>query len=148
MKVETSNNAWEKVQLVRNKDRPSANYYIKSISDKFVELRGDRCYEDDKAIVAGIAKLKNMSVCMIGISKGENLKENIERNFAMASPEGYKKSLRVMKYAERHSFSVICFIDTPRAYCGVSAEKNGQGLAIANNLIEMSKLKYQLFQYL
>lgn len=141
MSTDVENSAWEKVQLVRRKDRPSSNYYIKEICDKFIELHGDRCYGDDKAVVAGIGKMNNTSVAMIGISKGENLNENIKRNFAMASPEGYKKSLRVMRYAENHKFPLICFIDTPGAYCGVSAEEKGQGFAIANNLLAMSELK-------
>lgn len=135
------NNAWEKVKLARNINRPSSDYYINSISDKFIELHGDRCYGDDRAVIAGICKISDISAIIIGITKGGNTKENIKRNFGMPKPEGYKKALRLMKYAENHNMPIICFIDTPGAYCGVEAEENGQGMAIANNLLEMSKLR-------
>ncbi|GFZ30855.1 acetyl-coenzyme A carboxylase carboxyl transferase subunit alpha [Clostridium zeae] len=135
------NNAWEKVKLSRNINRPSSEYYINNISDKFVELHGDRCYGDDSAVIAGICKIDGISATIIGITKGNNTKENIKRNFGMPKPEGYKKSYRLMKYAENHNMPILCFVDTPGAYCGVEAEENGQGMAIANNLLEMSRLK-------
>ncbi|WP_160670977.1 acetyl-CoA carboxylase carboxyltransferase subunit alpha [Clostridium sp. C8-1-8] len=136
-----NNNAWEKVKLSRDIRRPSSNYYISNISDKFIELHGDRCYGDDSAIIAGVCKIDGISLVIIGITKGDNTKENINRNFGMPKPEGYKKSLRLMKYAEKHKMPIICLIDTPGAYCGIEAEENGQGMAIANNLIEICKLK-------
>ncbi|WP_407301412.1 acetyl-CoA carboxylase carboxyltransferase subunit alpha [Clostridium botulinum] len=139
--VNIKKTAWDNVNIARNKERPSSNYYIYKISDKFVELHGDRCYGDDKAVITGVGKINEIAVCIIGISKGETISENVQRNFGMASPEGYKKSLRVMKFAENHRMPIICFIDTPGAYCGVSAEENGQGMAIANNLVKMSRLK-------
>lgn len=141
LEIKKENKAWEIVNIARNIDRPSSNYYIKNICDKFISLNGDRIFYDDKAVIAGIGKIDGMAVTIIGISKGENLKENLKRNFGMAKPEGYKKALRVMKLAERNRMPIICLIDTPGAYCGVEAEENGEGMAIANNLIEMSKIK-------
>lgn len=139
--MKQENSAWEKVKIARNKSRPSSDYYINSISDKFIELHGDRCYGDDRAVIAGICKISDISATIIGITKGGNTKENIKRNFGMPKPEGYKKALRLMKYAENHNMPIICFVDTPGAYCGVEAEENGQGMAIANNLLEMSRLR-------
>lgn len=139
--MKQENSAWEKVKIARNINRPSSDYYINSISDKFIELHGDRCYGDDRAVIAGICKISDISATIIGITKGGSTKENIKRNFGMPKPEGYKKALRLMKYAENHNMPIICFIDTPGAYCGVEAEENGQGMAIANNLLEMSKLR-------
>ena len=143
MKTENlnENSAWERVKIARNIKRPSADYYINTLCDKFVELHGDRCYGDDKAVIAGIGKIDGISVVMIGISKGNNTEENIERNFGMAKPEGYKKALRMMKFAESHRMPLICFIDTPGAYCGVEAEEKAQGMAIAENILTMSNLK-------
>lgn len=141
MKENKLNSAWEKVVLSRHKDRPSSIYYINEITDSFLELHGDKVSGDDKAVIAGIGKMNNMAVCLIGITRGETINENIERNFGMASPEGYRKSLRVMKLAERQRMPIICFIDTPGAYCGAEAEINGQGFAIAGNLMEMSHLR-------
>ncbi|WP_437177727.1 acetyl-CoA carboxylase carboxyltransferase subunit alpha [Clostridium bornimense] len=139
--VKEINKAWEIVKIARNANRPSSNYYIKAICDKFVSLNGDRNLEDDKAVITGMCKIEGISVVIIGISKGENLKENIMRNFGMAKPEGYKKALRVMKFAESHRMPIICLVDTPGAYCGVEAEENGEGMAIANNLLEMSRMR-------
>lgn len=139
--VKEVSKAWQIVKIARNANRPSSNYFIKTICDKFVSLNGDRNYEDDKAVITGICKIDGISAVIIGIGKGENLKENIMRNFGMAKPEGYKKALRVMKFAESHRMPIICLVDTPGAYCGVEAEENGQGMAIANNLLEMSKMR-------
>ncbi|MBE6047593.1 MAG: acetyl-CoA carboxylase carboxyltransferase subunit alpha [Clostridium sp.] len=134
-------NAWDKVGLARHKDRPNGKYYIDNIFDDFIELHGDRHYGDDKAIVGGIAYLDNKAVTVIAICKGQNTKENIERNFGMPKPEGYRKALRLMKEAEKFKRPVICFVDTPGAFCGVPAEERGIGEAIASNLLEMSRLK-------
>lgn len=133
--------AWEKVELARSKGRATTLEYIDLIFDDFIEFHGDRLFSDDKAIVAGIAKLNGFSVTIIGHQKGRNVKENIERNFGMPHPEGYRKSLRIMRQAEKFKRPIICFIDTPGAYCGLGAEERGQGEAIARNLFEMSELK-------
>lgn len=132
---------WDKVKLARLNERPNASFYIDNIFDNFIELHGDRNYRDDKAIIGGIASIKGINVTVIGIAKGSNTKENIERNFGMPHPEGYRKALRLMKQAEKFHRPVICFIDTPGAFCGLGAEERGQGEAIARNLLEMSQLK-------
>lgn len=133
--------AWDRLSIARMIDRPNAEDYIKLIFDNFFELHGDRYYGDDKAIIGGIGKLENTPVTIIGIQKGKNLKENMERNFGSPYPEGYRKALRLIKEAEKFNRPVICFINTSGAYCGVEAEERGQGEAIARNLFEMSGLK-------
>ena len=109
--------------------------------DSFFELHGDRRYSDDKAVVAGLAMLHDMPVTVIGIEKGRNTKERMERNFGQAHPEGYRKALRLMKQAEKFHRPVLCFVDTSGAYPGIGAEERGQGQAIAENLMEMMTLK-------
>jgi len=133
--------AWEKLTIARKVERPTSLDYIENIFDDFIELHGDRVFGDDPAIVGGIAKFNGISVTVIGEQKGRDTKENIERNFGMPNPEGYRKALRLMKQAEKFKRPVICFVDTSGAYCGVGAEERGQGEAIAKNLIEMSQLK-------
>ena len=133
--------AWEKVTLARELDRPKAMDYINSLFQNFIELHGDRNFGDDKSIVGGIATLEGIPVTVIGEQKGKNVKENMERNFGMPEPEGYRKALRLMKQAEKFKRPIITFIDTPGAYPGMGAEERGQGEAIAKNLMEMSKLK-------
>lgn len=132
---------WDKVNLARHKDRPNAKFYIENIFDEFIELHGDRSFRDDRAIIGGIGSINNINVTVIGINKGKTTKENIDMNFGMVHPEGYKKALRLMKQAEKFKRPVICFIDTPGAFCGIGAEERGQGHAIAQNLLEMSSLK-------
>lgn len=132
---------WEKLQLARTMERPTALDYIEAIFDDFIEIHGDRLYGDDKAIIGGIASLNGRAVTVIGQQKGRNTKENIIRNFGMPHPEGYRKALRMMKQAEKFNRPIICFVDTPGAYCGIGAEERGQGEAIARNLMEMSTLK-------
>jgi acetyl-CoA carboxylase carboxyl transferase subunit alpha len=132
---------WQKVQLSRHPERPYSLYYISQMTDKFVELHGDRYYKDDKAIVGGIGNLDGMPVMIIGHQKGENTKMRQYRNFGMANPEGYRKALRLMKLAERFKMPVICLIDTPGAYPGLEAEERGQAEAIARNLYEMAQLE-------
>ncbi|QUI25556.1 acetyl-CoA carboxylase carboxyltransferase subunit alpha [Vallitalea pronyensis] len=134
-------NPWDKVQLVRMAERPTAEDYIHLIFDDFIELHGDRLYGDDQAIIGGIGKLNGMPVTVIGQQKGRTTKENIDRNFGMPHPEGYRKALRLMKQAEKFRRPIICFVDTPGAHCGIGAEERGQGEAIARNLYEMSMLK-------
>ncbi|QAV24631.1 acetyl-CoA carboxylase carboxyl transferase subunit alpha [Proteus hauseri] len=133
--------AWEIVQLARHPMRPYTLDYINAIFTDFQELAGDRAYADDKAIVAGLARLDNMPVMIISQQKGRDTKEKVRRNFGMPSPEGYRKSLRLMKMAERFHLPVIIFIDSAGAYPGVGAEERGQAEAIARNILEMSRLK-------
>ena len=130
--------AGEKVQIARESDRAYTQDYINHIFDQFMKLHGDRLYRDDGAIVGGIASIEGQFVTVIGQQKGRNLKENEKRNFGMPYPEGYRKALRLMKQAEKFNRPIICFIDTPGAYCGMDAEERGQGEAIARNLYEMS----------
>ncbi|CBZ05492.1 acetyl-CoA carboxylase carboxyltransferase subunit alpha [Clostridium botulinum] len=141
VKKYASKNAWQRVTLARLKERPTALDYINIIFDDFIELHGDRSFSDDKSIVCGIGLLDNKSVTVIAQQKGKNLKDNIKRNFGMPKPEGYRKALRIMKQAEKFKRPVVCFIDTPGAFCGIDAEERGQGEAIARNLLEMSRLK-------
>lgn len=137
----TSVDAWKRVQLSRQKDRPVGSDYIRHMFTDFVEFHGDRYYADDKAIIGGIARFHGRPVTVIAQAKGTNTKENIERNFGMPSPDGYRKALRLMKQAEKFHRPVICFVDTPGAFCGLEAEERGQGEAIARNIYEMSGLK-------
>ncbi len=133
--------AWERVQLSRRNDRPVGSDYISALFDDFMELHGDRCFADDKAVIGGIAFFHGRPVTVIAQAKGSNTKENIERHFGMPSPEGYRKALRLMKQAEKFHRPVICFVDTPGAFCGLEAEERGQGEAIARSIYEMSALK-------
>ena len=132
--------AWDRVQISRMKDRPVGSDYIHALFTDFMEFHGDRYYRDDRAIIGGIAYFHGMPVTVIAQEKGTNTKENIEHNFGMPSPEGYRKALRLMKQAEKFGRPVICFVDTPGAFCGLEAEERGQGEAIARNLFEMSGL--------
>lgn len=133
--------AWDRVQLARQLGRPKALDYIEAIFEDFIELHGDRNFGDDKAIVGGIATLNKKPVTVIGEQKGKNIKQNMERNFGMPEPEGYRKALRLMKQAEKFGRPIITFIDTPGAYPGMGAEERGQGEAIARNIMEMASLK-------
>lgn len=132
--------AWDTVQLSRAAGRPVATDYIGMIFDDFIELHGDRYFSDDGAIVGGIASFGGKPVTVIGQQKGKNTKENIRRNFGMPSPDGYRKALRLMKQAETFRRPIVCFVDTPGAFCGLEAEERGQGEAIARNLFEMASL--------
>lgn len=140
-KENTEKSAWDTVLLSRKADRPTALDYINAVFDEFIEFHGDRCFKDDGAIVGGIAMFHGMPVTVIGQQKGKNTKDNIRRNFGMPSPDGYRKALRLMKQAETFGRPIICFVDTPGAFCGLEAEERGQGEAIAKNLFEMSSLK-------
>ena len=133
--------AWQRVELSRRKDRPVGSDYIDALFTDFVEFHGDRYFADDKAIIGGVARFHGTPVTVIAQAKGRNTKENIERNFGMPEPEGYRKALRLMKQAEKFSRPVICLVDTPGAFCGLEAEERGQGEAIARNLLELSDLK-------
>lgn len=133
--------AWDRVQLARKPERPKSSDYIQEIFEDFIELHGDRLFADDSSIIGGIATLDGIPVTVIGEQKGKTTKENMERNFGMPNPEGYRKALRLMKQAEKFKRPIITFIDTPGAYPGLGAEERGQGEAIARNLMEMIKLK-------
>ena len=133
--------AWERVQLSRKTDRPSGSDYIEALFTDFMEFHGDRNYRDDRAVIGGIAKFHGRPVTVIVQEKGTNTKENIAHNFGMPMPEGYRKALRLMKQAEKFHRPVICFVDTPGAFCGIAAEERGQGEAIARNLRELAGLK-------
>lgn len=137
---QTEVSAWERVQLSRRKDRPTGSDYIRQLFTDFIEFHGDRYYKDDRAIIGGIAKFKGIPVTVIAQEKGRTTKENIEHNFGMPSPDGYRKALRLMKQAEKFGRPIFCFVDTPGAFCGLEAEERGQGEAIARNLFEMSGL--------
>ena len=132
---------WERMEIIRNKNRPTIRDYIPLIFDEFFECHGDRLFGDDGAVIGGIASLNGMAVTVIAEVKGRNINENKDSNFAMPHPEGYRKALRLARQAEKFHRPVICFIDTPGAFCGVDAEKRGQGEAIAKNLFEFMKLK-------
>ena len=140
LKKDTYSNlsAWQKVQIARHPLRPYTLDYINMMMTDFVELHGDRIFSDDKAIIAGLAKLENQKVAVIGHQKGRDTKENLRRNFGCAHPEGYRKALRLMQLAESFNLPVVIFIDTPGAYPGIGAEERGQAQAIALNLREMA----------
>jgi len=134
----TNLSAWDRVLLARHQSRPRASEYIDYIFDDFIEFHGDRLFSDDKAIIGGIGILNGLSVTIVAQEKGTTLESNMERNFAMPHPEGYRKALRLMKQAEKFRRPIITFIDTPGAFPGLAAEERGQGEAIARNLLEMS----------
>lgn len=133
--------AIEIVEQARKTSRLNTNDIVSEIFDNFMEFHGDRAYGDDKAIIGGIATIDDRAVTIIGNQKEHDLKGNIERNFGSPHPEGYRKSLRLMKQAEKFHRPIITFVNTAGAYCGVEAENRGQGEAIARNLLEMSQLK-------
>lgn len=132
--------AWDRVLKSRKSDRPSGSNYIRALFTDFIEFHGDRYYGDDAAVVGGIARFHGMPVTVIAQEKGRGTKGNIAHNFGMPKPEGYRKALRLMKQAEKFGRPVICFVDTPGAFCGIEAEERGQGEAIARNIYEMSAL--------
>ena len=133
--------AWDKVCFSRHPGRPYFLDYVGFLFSHFKELKGDRCFGDDRAIIGGIAEFEGRKVIAIGHQKGRNLAESKLYNFGMAKPDGYRKALRLMKIAEKFSKPVINFIDTPGAFPGVESERRGQAEAIARNLLEMSRLK-------
>jgi len=131
----------EKRVIARLPERPTALNYIEKIFDSFIEFHGDRAFAEDASIIGGIANFNGRPVTVIGQQKGSSTEEKVKRNFGMPNPEGYRKSLRLMKQAEKFGRPVICFVDTQGAYPGLGAEERGQGEAIAKNLLEMSNLK-------
>lgn len=143
LKKETFENltGWQRVQLSRHPDRPYTLDYIYEITSDFIEIHGDRTVGDDKAMVGGFGSIDGKTFMLIGQQKGRNTKQRQLRNFGMANPEGYRKSLRLMKMAEKFNKPIVTFIDTPGAFPGLEAEERGQGEAIARNLKEMFMLK-------
>ena len=131
----------QKIQVARHPHRPSTLDFIQMFCDDWVELHGDRRGSDDQALIGGIGRLGERSVLLIGHQKGRDTKENVARNFGMATPGGYRKALRLMEHADRFGLPILAFIDTPGAYAGLLAEEQGQGEAIAVNLREMFSLR-------
>ena len=127
-------NPWEKTQVARHENRPKSNFFINELFEDFVPLEGDRFYSEDKSVTTGFARFNNTSVLIIGQEKGEDLNSRIEKNFGMMRPEGYRKSIRLMKLADKFNIPIIIFIDTPGAYPGAGAEERGQAEAIARSI--------------
>ena len=130
----------QKLQIARHPERPKFLDYVNLMCDEFIELHGDREGMDDRAIIGGIAKIDGRPLMIIGIQKGRNTKENLEYNFGMPQPQGYRKALRLFNHANKFNLPIVTLIDTPGAYPGIKAEETGQGVAIAVNLREMAKL--------
>ena len=139
-KIFSNLDAWQRVQVARHQDRPNVEDYIGYLTTGFVEMHGDRSFADDPAIMGGMAWFEGVPVMVIGHHKGRIVKDKIRRNFGMPHPEGYRKALRLMQFAEKFGFPVLTFIDTAGAYPGIGAEERGQSEAIAKNLYEMSRL--------
>ncbi len=135
---------WDKVSICRHPKRPHTLDYIRLMTDDFFELSGDRFFQDDLAIVGGVGLINGKKLFLIGQEKGHDTESRVKRRFGMASPEGYRKALRLMELAEKFEIPVVCLIDTPGAYPGLDAEERGQGRAIADNLFKMSRLKTPL----
>ncbi len=133
--------SWEITQVARHALRPRTLDYINHIFNNFIEIHGDRHFADDKSIIGGLGKMGQQTVMVIGHQKGRDTKENLERNFGMPRPEGYRKALRLMQLAEKFSIPIITFIDTPGAYPGIGAEERNQSEAIGKNIYEMAMLK-------
>lgn len=133
--------AYERVKNARSPKRPGGAYYIAHMIDSFTELHGDRRFSDDGAIIGGIGYLDGKPITVIAMERGDSFEDRMRRNFGCPNPEGYRKALRLMKQAEKFHRPILCIINSPGAYCGIGAEERGQGLAIAENLYEMSTLK-------
>ena len=133
--------SWQKTQVARHEDRPKAKFFIENLFEEFILLAGDRFYGEDKSVLTGFAKFNQTSVLVIGQEKGEDLDSRIERNFGMMRPEGYRKTIRLMKLADKFNIPIILFIDTPGAYPGVGAEERGQAEAIAKSIECCMELK-------
>ncbi|HBF5120997.1 TPA: acetyl-CoA carboxylase carboxyl transferase subunit alpha [Clostridioides difficile] len=143
--IEKDNSSWEKLNIAREEFRYPGRTIIKEVFDYFIEFHGDRLYGDDKSIIAGLAQLNNIPVTVIVQNKGIENEERKASRYGMTLPEGYRKSLRLMKQADKFNRPIICFVNTPGAYPGVEAEKRGQAEAIAKNICEMSNLKVPIF---
>jgi len=132
--IYSSLDPWQKTLVARHEDRPKAKFFIENLFEDFIPLSGDRFYGEDKSVLAGFAKFNEKSVLVIGQEKGDSLESRIERNFGMMRPEGYRKTIRLMKLANKFNIPIISFIDTPGAYPGVGAEERGQAEAIAKSI--------------
>ena len=132
---------WQKTQVARHEDRPKSKFFIENLFEEFILLAGDRFYGEDKSVLTGFAKFNQTSVLVIGQEKGEDLNTRIERNFGMMRPEGYRKTIRLMKLADKFNIPIVLFIDTPGAYPGVGAEERGQAEAIAKSIECCMELK-------
>jgi acetyl-CoA carboxylase carboxyl transferase subunit alpha len=132
---------WEIVKISRHPQRPVFQDYLQLVFSNFVELHGDRAYGDDKAIIGGFAEIDGRKIMLIGHNKGKNTNEQVERNFGMAKPEGYRKAMRLMKLAQRFNIPIVTIIDTPGAFPGIEAEERGQAESIARNITEMASLE-------
>jgi acetyl-CoA carboxylase carboxyl transferase alpha subunit len=141
MEIQPSLKSWDQVQLARHKDRPQTLDYIRLLCESFFELRGDRCYGDDAAIIGGLATFAGRTVMLVGHQKGRDSKQRQACNSGMAHPEGYRKAQRLMRHAEKFGFPVICLLDTPGAFPGLEAEQRGQAQAIAESLATMTTLR-------
>jgi len=132
---------WQRIQMARHPLRPRTLDYVERIAEDFIELHGDRRFGDDKAVVGGFATVDGRPIMLVGHQKGHNADENVQRNFGMPHPEGYRKGIRLMRVAEKFGLPVVSFLDTPAAYPGTGAEERGQGEAIAFNLRQMARLR-------
>ena len=130
----------EKLQIARHANRPNFLDYMQLMCDDFIEFHGDRAGTDDRAIIGGVGKIGNFNAVFVGTQKGSTTKENLEYNFGMPQPEGYRKAMRLFNHANKFNLPIVTLIDTPGAYPGITAEQNGQGIAIAQNLRDMAKL--------
>lgn len=133
--------AYEIAMKSREKGRPTALDYIEKLTENFIELHGDRRFADDRSVIGGLAEICGRPVTVIGIEKGKETKEKVDRNFGYANPEGYRKAMRLMKQAEKFHRPVLCLVDTAGAFCGIGAEERGQAEAIASSIIGMMGLK-------
>jgi acetyl-CoA carboxylase carboxyl transferase subunit alpha len=137
-------NAFDRVKLARHPDRPYTLDFVEMLFEDFVEVKGDRRFADDPAMICGFALFHGMPVGIIGQQKGRDTKQRRHRNFGMPKPEGYRKAMRLMHLAEKFKRPILSFVDTPGAYPGIDAEERGQAEAIASNLLEMAKLNVQI----
>ena len=144
----TATKAIEQVKAARAKGRRTGKQYIDALITDFIELHGDRKFADDPAVVGGVGRIGDLPVTVIALEKGKDTKEKIHRNFGSSNPEGYRKSLRLMRQAEKFNRPIICFVDTAGAFCGIGAEERGQGQAIAENILEMMALKIPIMSIL
>ena len=146
--VYTNLDPWQTTMVARHEDRPKSKFFIDNLFNNFIPLSGDRYYSEDKSVIAGFAQFKDLSVLVIGQEKGEDLESRIERNFGMMRPEGYRKTIRLMKLADKFNIPIITFIDTPGAYPGVGAEERGQAQAIAKSIECCMELSVPTFSFI
>lgn len=139
---------WQRVEISRHPNRPRTIDYVENMFSSFEELKGDRAFRDDPAIITGLGSLNGQTFAIIGQEKGNTTESRVKRNFGMAHPEGFRKALRIMKLAEKFSLPIVCLLDTPGAYPAFAAEERGQGTIIANNLLAMAQIKVPLIAIL